>query len=261
MRVVAHISDLHFGREDKQVLEGLIRDLNAKKPSLVVVSGDLTQRALRRQFSAARAFLKRITAPILVVPGNHDIPFFDITRRFLLPLQRYKYFISKDVNPVYRDKELSVIGINSARSLAVQNGTISKKQLNAMRETCLAFPPSAFRIVVTHHAFIKPPDSKRKKTIRGALRALLAMEASDIDLVLAGHFHRSVSKDARRLYPQLKRQIVIAQAGTAISKRLKRERNAYNLISISRENLKVQIREWDGTRFIERSENVFQRSR
>ena len=99
MRTVAHLSDLHFGREDPRVVEAVLQDVDAQHPDLVVVSGDLTQRARRGQFQAARAFLDRFKAPVLVVPGNHDIPLFDLARRFFRPLKRYRSFGKFGVSP------------------------------------------------------------------------------------------------------------------------------------------------------------------
>src|ERR1700722_10258980 len=116
MRTIAHISDLHFGSEDPRLAEGLLADLAEVRPALVAVSGDLTQRARRGQFAAARAVLSRIPFPQLVVPGNHDIPFYDLGRRFLRPLNRFRRYITHDLNPTFADEEMLVVGINTARS-------------------------------------------------------------------------------------------------------------------------------------------------
>src|SRR3954471_16734760 len=99
MRTIAHISDLHFGRLDRPVAEGLVADLARHKPDLLVVSGDFTQRARERQFAAAAAYLKRLPTPQLVVPGNHDVPLFDVIRRIFFPLARYRRLISRDLRP------------------------------------------------------------------------------------------------------------------------------------------------------------------
>jgi 3',5'-cyclic AMP phosphodiesterase CpdA len=114
MRTIAHISDVHFGRTDPAVVEGLVQDLSSRHPSVLVVSGDFTQRARARQYRAAAEFLKRLPTPQLVVPGNHDIPLYDIIRRFFFPLNRYRKYITKDLRPVYQDEELFVLGINTA---------------------------------------------------------------------------------------------------------------------------------------------------
>ena len=156
MKTIAHVSDLHFGTVVPSIAEGLVADLQTLQPSLVVISGDLTQRARRGQFAEARAFLQRLPQPQLVVPGNHDIPFFDVTRRFLSPLTRYREFISEEVNPVHADDELFVVGLNTARSFTWQSGRISEEQVCLLKET-LQRAGSRTKVLVTHHPFIPPP--------------------------------------------------------------------------------------------------------
>ena len=116
MKTIAHLSDLHFGTEDPELALALLHDLRELDPSLVVVSGDLTQRARTREFEAAAAWLGQIQSPKLVIPGNHDIPLFDIIRRFAMPLNRFGTHISEDLNPFYEDQEMALLGINTARS-------------------------------------------------------------------------------------------------------------------------------------------------
>ena len=109
MKTIAHLSDLHFGREDPAVVAGVVRELEIRKPSLVAVSGDLTQRARTGQFRAARAFLDRLPAPIVVVPGNHDIPLFNVFARWLAPLGGYREHINADPEPFFHDEALAVM--------------------------------------------------------------------------------------------------------------------------------------------------------
>src|SRR5215203_2252501 len=99
MRTIAHISDIHFGRTDPPVVEGLVKDLAGRHPSLLVMSGDFTQRARERQYRDAAAFMARLPGPQLVVPGNHDIPLYDVIRRFFFPLSRYRKHITPDLRP------------------------------------------------------------------------------------------------------------------------------------------------------------------
>src|SRR5215207_2964488 len=103
MKTIAHLSDLHFGTEVPEVAEALAAEVNARAPSLVIASGDFTQRARRRQFRDAQAYLARLPKPQLAVPGNHDVPLFDVVRRFAAPLTRYGRFISRDFDPSYGD--------------------------------------------------------------------------------------------------------------------------------------------------------------
>src|SRR5688500_18412736 len=156
MRTIAHLSDLHFGTEVSAVADALANDLERHPPSLLVVSGDLTQRARSSQFQAARDYLARLPHPQLVVPGNHDVPLYDVLRRFTMPLNRYCRFIDDDLDPTFRDDEILVAGINTARSFTWKNGRISVQQIAALRDR-LDEDERRIKIVVTHHPFIPPP--------------------------------------------------------------------------------------------------------
>src|SRR6185295_3827867 len=124
MRTIVHLSDLHFGRLDARLVPPLLAAIRDLSPALLAISGDLTQRARRKQFAEARDFLRAIECPCLVVPGNHDVPLYDVARRFLRPLARYKAFITDDLEPVHVDAEMVVMGLNSARSLSFGGGRL-----------------------------------------------------------------------------------------------------------------------------------------
>src|SRR4051812_8508391 len=115
MRRIVHLSDLHFGRVDDRLPRALLDAVGAASPDLVVISGDMTQRARVEEFEAARAFLAELPQPQLVVPGNHDIPLYDVFRRTLRPLNRFRRYISSDIEPGYFDGEIAVAGISTAR--------------------------------------------------------------------------------------------------------------------------------------------------
>ncbi len=251
MRTIAHLSDLHFGTEMPRLAESLVAELAARPPSLLVVSGDLTQRARKVQFAAARAYLDRLPHPLLVVPGNHDVPLYDVARRFLSPLGRYKRYISEELNPVYQDEELFVGGLNTARSLTWQNGRISAEQLEQLMRR-LAVAGDRFKVVVTHHPFIPPPSELNagSNLVGNGKQALSLMDGYDVDLLLAGHFHHGYAGNTRAYYPAARRSIVAAQAGTAISHRIRNEPNAYNWVTLQRGRLTIESRAWNGQAFV-----------
>src|SRR3712207_3725723 len=139
MRKLVHLSDLHFGRIDYRVLDPLVADVGAAGPDLVVVSGDLTQRARRAQFKEARRFLDALPSPQIVVPGNHDVPLYDVFRRFLRPLEGFRRYISDDLEPFYADEEVAVLGVNTARSLTIKHGRINERQVARIRQFMCAF--------------------------------------------------------------------------------------------------------------------------
>ncbi len=248
MRTIAHLSDLHFGTELHDVMEALAADLRDQVPSLVIVSGDLTQRARTRQFAAARRYLDRLPGPQLVVPGNHDIPLFDVARRFCAPLARYRRIIGSDLDPVHADAELFVVGLNTARPFTWQSGRISGRQCDQLRERLARAGPRR-KIVVTHHPFIPPPDDAGIKLIGRAAAAIPLLDGHEVDLLLAGHLHRGYGGDIRAHYPAARRSIVVAQAGTAFSGRTRNEPNAYNWITIDSRRITVTVRAWTGREF------------
>ena len=122
MRTVVHLSDLHFGRVDPRLVAPLVQAIKTVAPHLVAVSGDLTQRARRREFVQARAFLQQLTCPQIIVPGNHDVPLYNMAARFLRPLAGYGRYITRDLEPVFVDEEMIVVGLNSARSVMFGGG-------------------------------------------------------------------------------------------------------------------------------------------
>src|SRR5712691_1108461 len=164
MRALAHISDLYFGRHDAAISEGLLADLAAERPDLVAVSGDLTQRARRAEFAAARAFLDQLEAPVIAVPGNHDVALYNPLRRAFRPLERFRHYISPLHNPFFGDAELAVLGINTARAAAFSNGRISHRQMDEIRSLFGQVTGEPFRALVTHHPLMAPPLAPGRRT-------------------------------------------------------------------------------------------------
>lgn len=247
MKTIAHISDLHFGTEDNLVAEGLLRDIDLKNPSLVVVSGDLTQRARGGQFKAAKDYLDKLKYPKIIVPGNHDIPLFDIFRRFLFPLTRYKKYITDDMTPFYKDDEIAILGINTARSFTWKNGRISVEQMHVIKDKLCPVKMPVIEILVIHHQFI--PSPKENVSLVGrATQALEVIDECGVDMVLAGHLHEGFTGDIQTYYPG-RRSIIIAQAGTAISNRRRGDPNSYNFITLVQKHITVEVRVWNGNSF------------
>jgi 3',5'-cyclic AMP phosphodiesterase CpdA len=265
MRTIAHISDLHFGRASRAVAEALAADLRQQPVNVLVASGDFTQRGRRRQYAAAAEYLSGLPRPQIVIPGNHDIPLFDVVRRFFFPLERYKRYISANLEPSYQDQELAVIGINTARSWTWtangfwKDGRISPEQLDAVQSWLKALPPQVFKVVVTHHPFISPPSHRSLGIVGGASEALKRFAACGVDMLLAGHLHLSYSGDVRTHHAAVERSMLSIQAGTAVSTRRRDEPNAYNLIAIRPDEVTIHVRSWTGSRFEQSQQTRYQR--
>jgi 3',5'-cyclic AMP phosphodiesterase CpdA len=258
MRRIAHISDLHFGTDDPPVAAGLLVDLAMQSPHVVAVSGDLTQRAREGQFASARAYLDQIPFPKIVVPGNHDQPLYNLVHRLLWPLERYKKWITPELRPVLQDEELTVLGINTARPDTHKSGRVSMEQIQWLRETMCAAPRDHFKVLVAHHPVI-PPDYNPKETVVGRVKLMLqTLDGCGCSLILAGHLHKAYSGDARPYHVEIKRSILVFQAGTAISHRRRDEANAYNLITIDGDRLLLEVRAWNGAQFATLSQREYE---
>lgn len=247
MRTIAHLSDLHFGREDPAAVAALLADLAVLAPSLVAVSGDLTQRARRAEFAAARGFLARIAAPTLVVPGNHDVPLFDVARRFLSPLGRYRRYVSAELAPAFEDDELLVVGLTTARSLTWKAGRVSRDQMEALRRRLCGGAPGRLRVLVAHHPFSPPAGHPREAVVGRAAQALAHLARCGLDLVLTGHLHREFAGDLGG--HTLARAALALHAGSATSRRLRGEANSYHLVRVRGARLEVELRAFDGVAF------------
>jgi 3',5'-cyclic AMP phosphodiesterase CpdA len=250
MRTIAHISDVHFGAIDPPVVEGLIADLQRQKPDIMVISGDLTQRARGGQYRAAAEFLKRLPTPQIVVPGNHDIPKFNVFARFMSPLKNYFKYITTDLFPEFQDDEIYVLGLNSARSFTHKSGWLSQEQIHEAQKR-FAAAGKRMKVLVTHHPFIPPPRRPKADVILRGEHYLPMLEAVNVDVLLAGHLHLAYHDDLRSHYKAFRDSILSVQAGTATSSRRRGEANAYNWLTISPNLCTVGVRGWVGTKFEE----------
>jgi 3',5'-cyclic AMP phosphodiesterase CpdA len=257
VRRVAHLSDLHFGRVDAPLLDVLRRRVLALSPDLVVVSGDLTQRARPGQFQAARAFLDTLPKPQIVVPGNHDVPLYNVWLRFVRPLGRYCRYITEDLQPAYIDDEIAVVGINTARSLVFKGGRINAQQVHRLREEICELPDRITKIIVTHHPF-DTAQAEERQIVGRARMALQSLAHCGADVFLSGHLHATRVGHTAERYQIAGISALVVQAGTAISRRTRHEPNAFNLLRIARRRIEVEQYVLQGDDFALRTTDAFE---
>jgi 3',5'-cyclic AMP phosphodiesterase CpdA len=248
MRTIAQISDLHFGAHEPAVVANLHAALSAIRPDLVVVSGDITQRARKEQFAEAALFLDRLEAEglrLLVVPGNHDVPMHKPVQRLFWPLRRYSRYIARGRSAWYCDTDLAVLGLASAHGLTVKDGRLTRVQVHAIGACFAQAPAGAARILVTHHPLVPLPGEEEgeiEPALRGAKRALKAVKTAGVHLVLAGH-HHAASVGIAGPTLSIDPSVMVVQAGTATSWRRRRAPNSFNLLRLASPD-EVQVEEW-----------------
>lgn len=239
-RRIAHLSDLHFGRTDRAAVAALGETLAALAPDLVVVSGDLTQRARHAEFRAARAFLDALAASWLAVPGNHDVPAWQVWERFGDPFRRWRRWIAPTTEPDWHDGVLAVAGVNTARRLWLttldwSRGRIAHRQMDGLAARFARMAPARLRVVVAHHPFLDPQDGSAAPLVGRAEAGLAAFATAGVGLVLTGHRHRTAMRRHGTAGP------LVVQAATGTSTRLRNETNAFNLVTLDRDDLAVQV--------------------
>ena len=281
MTKLIHLSDIHFGANDPALVEAVERRLDAEKPDLVVISGDFTQRARTEEFAAAGQFLERIRTAghdVLAVPGNHDIPLYDVFRRFLSPLTRYRRFIDETLCPFHEVGGVAVLGINTARSLTFKGGNINHEQVDFIRRTFADVPDDRCKVIVTHHPLFALPvtgpltgpetgpvtgpgtaSPALAKPIDDDKRAIEMVEQLGVDMLLAGHNHRASTNQATDLVKGAGKVLVV-QAGTATSTRTRDEQQSFNIIDVDARGITVKLERWDGSTYAEVDVKTFKRS-
>ncbi|MEY4550295.1 MAG: hypothetical protein RL685_6490 [Pseudomonadota bacterium] len=256
MRRLIHLSDLHFGTELPALVEGLLQSAADFAPHLAVVSGDLTQRARPEQFEGARRFLCQLPCPALVVPGNHDIaPLYRPLERVLAPLARYHHYLREVSCERWQDEEIAVVGLSSVRPLRVKEGRVTPQQLRAL---CAGLPPKsqALRMLAVHHPVLSGQGARA-----GELRAALA--ACDVAVCMSGHLHvsshRSLSSAQEALPERQLPGMLLLQAATATSQRLRGEANGYHRLTVDGPSLQIEVMAWSGSRFERSAAASYQR--
>ncbi len=244
MSVLLQISDPHFGTEQPLVIEALLRLASQQRPDLLVLSGDITQRARAAQFGQARAFIDRLGAPVLAVPGNHDIPLFDVWSRLRRPYARHVAAFGADLEPVHSSPDLMVIGINTTRPWRHKHGEVSAQQIDCVARQLEGTTAAQLRVVVVHQPIAVTRTEDAPNLLRGHAAALQRWAAAGADVVMGGHIHLPYVM----ALPNLVRPLWVVQAGTAVSSRVRRGvPNSVNLLrwGAASDAGRCRVEQWD----------------
>ncbi len=247
MTRILHISDLHFGPPFIQrVGDALLEAVPGLEADIIVASGDFTQRAKQEQFSMAREFLGKLPqVPLVVVPGNHDVPLYRVRERLFDPYRLYREYICRDLDHVLKLDDVVIVALNSTSPVrAVTNGRIDSEQLEYCARALSEVPNGAVKIVVTHHHFAPAPDFERDQVMPRAKRAMDRFVDLGVDVVMGGHLHRAYIGNSLDIYPGRDREhgVIIVQCGTTTSRRgrgREKEKNTFNVLDVDNTTLRV----------------------
>lgn len=249
MTRLLQISDTHFGTEQFHVMKALLALAHAEKPDVLVLSGDITQRASAAQFSRARIFCDQLgIARMLALPGNHDIPLFNIFSRLFNPYAAYLDAFGPELEPQLKTASLCVLGVKTTRRWRHKNGQISAAQIDRVCAQLAHATPQQLRVVVVHQPVHVLRTSDEHDRLRGWEPAVRAWAAAGADLVMGGHIHLPYVCELSASIAGLGRRMWCVQAGTALSSRVRREApNSVNLIryDAGHAGLPCQVERWD----------------
>lgn len=222
MTVLLHVSDPHFGTERPWVVDALLRLATEVQPEVLILSGDITQRARRGQFARARAFVDAMApAATVAVPGNHDIPLFNVFARVFAPYQNYSRCFGRNLEPVVDRPDVLVVAVNTTRPRRHKHGEVSARQVEQVASRLRLAAERQLRVVVVHQPVLVTRGSDQVNLLRGASEAVPAWSAAGADLILGGHIHLPYVRSLRSAYPSLRRDAIVVQAGTSVSSRVR----------------------------------------
>ena len=241
MKHILHISDIHFGPKFvPEVADGVLDLIDRRRPDLVVISGDVTQRAKIHQFQDARAWVDSLPVPSITVPGNHDVPAYRVHERLFAPYGVYQRYFDENMEPVFEDDDLFVIGVNTAFKWTVKDGRFTGEALQRLEDllSAAASDPARkdkCRIVVAHHHLTPPPRWDTQRITGRAVEAVDIMSRHGVHMVLSGHLHQTYIATSEEYFPSGRDPVLFVHSGTTTSSRgrgWEKKRNSCNWIEV-----------------------------
>jgi 3',5'-cyclic AMP phosphodiesterase CpdA len=216
------VSDPHFGTERPEAVRALLQLATKQRPDVLVLSGDITQRARRRQFAHARRFADDIGASeLLAIPGNHDIPLFNVFARVFRPYGNYARYFGTHLEPELSTRDVLVLTVNTTRPRRHKHGEISRQQIERVARRLHEAGERQVRVVVVHQPVLAIRPDDIVNLLRGSDRAVPTWSAAGADLILGGHIHIPYVRSLRARFSEMPRNVFTAQAGTAVSRRVR----------------------------------------
>lgn len=240
---IIHISDLHFGMNNSQIMNAFFQDIELIKPELIIISGDLTQRAKKKQFLALLAFLQKLSATVLIVPGNHDIPAYNLFERLFAPFRAFKHYIGNRYQSFFTNSITTILGVNSVNPWAIKDGKLAKKRLIDIK-TYFSQEKKAINILFFHHNFAHIKGMH--KPLENDEQFLSYLKNSEVNIVCTGHLHYA---KVSVLYKNNDKPCLILHAGTLLCTRSKDGLNSYYVIDIKNKKTVVDWRVFTGNQF------------
>lgn len=247
MTVLLQISDPHFGTEQPPVVRALLDLVGEIRPTIVVLSGDITQRARRAQFAAARRFVQQLAAPqVIAIPGNHDIPLFNPIARALFPYANYARAFGSALEPQFESEALLAICVNTTRPGRHKDGEVSQEQIERVSQRLRGAAHDQLRIVITHQPVHVIREQDIENLLHGHEAAVRAWSQAGVDIIMGGHIHLPYIRPLTERFLDLPRKAWAVQAGTAVSHRIRDNvPNSINVVRHRRGELACAVERWD----------------
>ncbi|MEN8194741.1 MAG: metallophosphoesterase [Bacteroidota bacterium] len=243
MQKIVHISDIHFGKEDESIVNALLTKINEIAPNVIVVSGDLTQRAKHREYKKVKLFLSKLDFPKVVIPGNHDIPLYNLLGRVINPFRKFDYYFPNCNR--YENEQVSIVGLNSVRNLRWKSGKLTIKDLEeSSEELKVKKNAEKLKIVVMHHNLLHLPSNKNSESIFRTKLMQKWIFDNGIDLILFGHDHKSTIKPILFDHDNIF-DFILIQAASATSTRRRGNENSFNLIMLENSFMQISIETYE----------------
>ncbi len=241
---IVHISDLHFGMHHEHIATAFLEDLAILKPEIIIISGDLTHRARDEQYVALEKFLSQIKSPIITVPGNHDIPFYNAVARTFYPFSSYRNYRSPQLEPTMYNELISIFGANTVNRFTLKDGKLKKRSLKKAADF-FSQQSTACNLLFFHHNFdylegLHKPLVNKKQFLQ-------FLKKSSINIVCTGHLHFA---HIGILPKENKEPCLLLHAGSLLCKRSKDGCNSYFVIDINEDkDSLVSWRVFEQTKF------------